>query len=61
MSYLEQYDRIPPDRPRDRVALVNGWIRGDWRAFFAELRERRPVFQTPAYTMRPSSTTCGRS
>jgi cytochrome P450 len=51
MSYLEQYDRIPPDRPKDRVALVNGWIRTDGRALFAELRERRPIFRTPAYTM----------
>jgi len=51
MSYLQQYDSIPAADARSRVGLVNGWIRTDTRAFFAELRERRPIFRTPAYTL----------
>lgn len=31
--------------------MVAGWIRGDWRGLFAELRAHCPVFVTPAYTL----------
>jgi cytochrome P450 len=51
VSYLNQYDSIPPADAAHRVALVNGWIATDTRGLYAELRERRPIFQTPAYTM----------
>jgi len=51
MSYLEQYDAIPDDRPRDRVGLVSRWLRSDWRPFFQELREHRPILVTPAFTL----------
>lgn len=48
MSYLEQYDRIPQDRPEEKAKLVNHWIRtADWRPFFKELRENRPIFPIP--------------
>lgn len=50
MSYLKEYDAIPPANVRARLALTTGWIRTDTRPFFAELRERRPIFSTPAYT-----------
>lgn len=50
-SYLEQYDRIPADRPQEKVGLVSRWIRTDWRPFFQELREARPIFRTPAFTL----------
>ena len=50
MGYLEQYDSAPDDQTR--VGLVQKWIRSaDWRPFFAELRERRPVLVTPAFTL----------
>ena len=51
MSYLNQYDAIPPADAAGRVGLVTRWIRTDTRPFFAELRDCRPIFQTPAYTM----------
>src|SRR5688572_2375679 len=51
MAFLEDYDRIPEDRPQERVALVSRLIRtADWRPFFKELRESRPIFRTPAFT-----------
>jgi cytochrome P450 len=51
MSYLEQYDSISADRPDEKVGLVNRWIRTDWQPFFKELRENRPIFITPKFTM----------
>ena len=51
MSYLRQYDRISPDLTQDRLALINQWIRSDWRVFFAELRECRPIFHAPGLTL----------
>lgn len=47
MSYLEQYDNAPVDK---KVELVTRWIRTDWRPFFKELRENRPLFVTPKFT-----------
>jgi cytochrome P450 len=49
MSYLAQYDAAEDDQAK--VALVSRWIRTDWRPFFRELREQRPIFQTPAFTL----------
>lgn len=50
MSYLEQYD-AQSDDPAAQVKLVSGWIRTDWQPFFRELRECRPIFQTPGFTL----------
>lgn len=50
MSYLEQYDSIPIEQAAEKVQLASGWIRTDWRPFFKELREKRPIFPTPAFT-----------
>jgi len=51
MSYLEQYDSIPSDRPQEKVKLVSRWIRTDWQLFFKELRENRPIFITPNFVL----------
>lgn len=51
MSYLFEYDRIPPHDAAAQVGLVTKWLRTEWRAFFSELRERRPVFQIPGITL----------
>lgn len=51
MSFLAQYDRIAPENRLERLTAVNQWMRTEPRAFFAELRERRPVFVTPGFTM----------
>jgi cytochrome P450 len=51
MSYLEQYESIPIDRPAEKVQLVNRWIRTEWRSFFKELRENRPIFITPRFIL----------
>ncbi|ASC72620.1 Pulcherriminic acid synthase [Halomicronema hongdechloris C2206] len=51
MSYLEQYDNIPMDRLAEKLQLVNQWIRTEWRPFFQELRENRPIFVTPKFTL----------
>ncbi|MBW4652389.1 MAG: cytochrome P450 [Kaiparowitsia implicata GSE-PSE-MK54-09C] len=49
MSYLVEYDSIPASDVSQRVGVVSRWIRTDARPFFAELRERRPIFFTPAF------------
>lgn len=49
MTYLEQYDALGDEQAK--VALVSRWIRTDWRPFFKELREQRPVFVTPRFTL----------
>jgi cytochrome P450 len=51
VSFLAQYDAIPPANAAERLKLVFGWIRTDTRAFFAELRERRPIFRTPRFVL----------
>jgi cytochrome P450 len=51
MSYLEQYDSIPADRPLEKTQLVSGWLRTDWQPFFKELREKRPIFVTPGFIL----------
>ena len=50
MTYLEQYDAAE-GQPQAQVALVSRWLRTEWRPFFAELRARRPVLRTPAFTL----------
>jgi cytochrome P450 len=49
MSYLKEYDCLEDDQAK--VALVSRWLRTDWRPFFTELREHRPIFRTPAFTL----------
>ena len=49
--FLDVYDEIPPDNPRAQIQHVIGWLRSDWRQMYAELRDRRPVFKTPLFTM----------
>ncbi|GGO60880.1 cytochrome P450 [Nonomuraea cavernae] len=50
-SHLERYDEALARDPMSAFGLVREWMRTDWRALFAELRERRPVFVTPAFTV----------
>ncbi|GII95000.1 cytochrome P450 [Sinosporangium siamense] len=50
-SFLERYDKTLTRDPMAAFDLVRGWMRADWRALFAELRLRRPVFVTPAFTV----------
>ncbi|MBB2912469.1 cytochrome P450 [Streptosporangium becharense] len=50
-GYLERYDEALARDPMSAFGLVREWMRTDWRALFAELRERRPVFVTPAFTV----------
>jgi cytochrome P450 len=51
MTYLERYDSVPGDQVAEKVGLVSRWIATDWQPFFKELRENRPVFVTPAFTL----------
>ncbi|MEX0789750.1 MAG: cytochrome P450 [Actinomycetota bacterium] len=46
-SYLEQYDAADD---KTKVGLALKWIRTDWRPFFTELREDRPILRTPNFT-----------
>lgn len=46
-SYLAQYDAADD---KTRVGLALRWIRTDWRPFFKELRENRPILKTPNFT-----------
>jgi cytochrome P450 len=50
-GYLERYDAALAHAPMSAFALVREWTRSDWRALFAELREQRPIFVTPAFTV----------
>ncbi|MGR5961198.1 hypothetical protein ACT7DM_29945 [Bacillus cereus] len=51
MSFLTEYNQIPSSAPADKVALVYKWLSIDWRTMYAELRESRPIFSTPSFTM----------
>lgn len=51
MSFLEEYDQIPATAPVEQVQLVYRWLRADWRGMYADLRQHRPIFRTPAFTM----------
>ncbi|MEU7835151.1 cytochrome P450 [Nonomuraea sp. NPDC049129] len=50
-GHLERYDEALARDPISAFGLVREWLRSDWRALFAELRERRPIFVTPAFTV----------
>lgn len=50
-GYLERYDEALASAPMSAFGLVREWIRSDWRGLFAELRERRPILVTPAFTV----------
>ncbi|MEU8271327.1 cytochrome P450 [Sphaerisporangium sp. NPDC049002] len=50
-DHLERYDAAMARDPMSAFALVREWMRTDWRAFFAVLREQRPIFVTPAFTV----------
>ncbi|HEX2054188.1 MAG TPA: cytochrome P450 [Actinomycetota bacterium] len=47
-SYLEQYDAADD---KTKVGMVSKWIRTDWRPFFKELREHRPILKAPTFTL----------
>lgn len=51
MSFLTEYDALPADPPAARIGHVVKHLRGDWRAMYADLRDNRPVFETPIFTM----------
>jgi cytochrome P450 len=51
MTYLEQYDAVPEEQAAQKIGLVSRWINTDWRPFFKELRESRPIFRTPGFTL----------
>ncbi|MEV7010025.1 cytochrome P450 [Streptosporangium sp. NPDC051022] len=50
-GHLERYDEVLARDPMAAFGLVHEWMRTGWRALFAELRERRPIFVTPAFTV----------
>ncbi|MGP3930430.1 cytochrome P450 [Nonomuraea sp. KM88] len=50
-GHLERYDEALARDPMTALGLVQQWMRTEWRSLFAELRERRPVFVTPAFTV----------
>jgi cytochrome P450 len=48
MGFLQEYDTSAD--PGAKVGTVIKWLRGDWRAMYAEMREERPILATPAFT-----------
>jgi cytochrome P450 len=50
-SHLERYDEALAGDAMSALGLVREWMRTDWRSLFAELREQRPIFVTPAFTV----------
>jgi len=51
MEFLEGYDAISANDIEGQKRHLIGWLRGNWRKMYAELREYRPVFKTPLFTM----------
>ena len=47
-NFLAEYDAAPTDQ---KYPLVKGWIKSEPLAFFKQLREERPVLQTPECTL----------
>lgn len=50
-GHLATYDEALARDPMAAFGLVREWMRTDWRTLFAELREQRPIFVTPAFTV----------
>lgn len=50
-GHLDRYEEALARDPMAAFGLVREWMRTDWRALLAELRERRPIFVTPAFTV----------
>ena len=50
-GHLARYDEALARDPMSAFGLVREWMRTDWRSLFTELRERRPIFVTPAFTV----------
>ncbi len=48
MSFLDQYDSASEDT---KFPLVRGWMKNSPLEFFTELREKRPILQTPECTL----------
>ena len=51
MAFLEEYDSLPAEQVQERMGLFFAHLRADWRSLFAELREKRPVFDLPLFTV----------
>lgn len=51
MAYLEEYDQLGEGQAEAKAALVTRWLRTEPRDFFRELRDERPVFATPGFTL----------
>jgi cytochrome P450 len=49
MAFLEEYDALVPDDVQERIRLFFHWVQTDARALFHELRQRRPVLDTPLF------------
>ncbi|MFG2071304.1 cytochrome P450 [Nonomuraea maritima] len=50
-GHLKRYAEALARDPMYAFGLVREWMRTDWRSLFAELRERQPIFVTPAFTV----------
>ncbi len=48
IDYLKEYDAAPEEQ---KYPLVQGWIRSEPLPFFRQLREQRPVLETPECTL----------
>ncbi|GAA2404918.1 cytochrome P450 [Actinomadura vinacea] len=50
-GHLDRYEAAAERDPLEGLALLSGWLRTEWRPLFAELRARRPILHTPAFTL----------
>ncbi|MFC5749816.1 cytochrome P450 [Actinomadura rugatobispora] len=50
-GYVDRYEAAAEGDPLQALALLAGWLRTEWRPLFAELRARRPILSTPAFTV----------
>ena len=51
MSFLEACDALPESDGPGRASLFLVSLRSDWRALFAELREKRPILELPPFVV----------
>ncbi len=51
MSFLESCDALSASDATGRASLFFASLRTDWRALFAELREKRPILELPPFVV----------
>ena len=51
MTFLDEYDALPPEQLQARAGLFFQHAQADWLGLFAELREKRPVLDLAPFVV----------